>query len=173
MKNDNTNSTTTLPIHKVIKIASCSTLSGTSELSYYIGRDGEDKIFFLISNNTGGGYFNREWIAYKDVQAALTGRTISSIPLRQLFKGKSLNTSGFLLAVLIAEGLIERVSGKKNMYSLCPDESFLQAMSDLIAKEVDLTSEVIDNLQPKPSKPPVDPETPDTSNTRKKTTRRK
>ncbi len=170
MKKDNITCTTTHPIHKVIKIASCPTLSGTSELSYYIGRDEQDEILFFISNNTGGGYFNKEWIAYKDVQAALTGRTISSIPLRQLFKGKSLNTSGFLLAVLVAEGLVERVSGKKSVYRLCPDESFLQAMSELIAKEVDLTSEVIDNLQPKPSKPPVYPDTPDT---RKKTTRRK
>lgn len=80
--------TTALPIPKVIKMASCPTLTGTSELSYNIGIDEQDELLFLISNNTGGGYFNREWIAYKDVQAALTGRTISSIPLRQLFKGK-------------------------------------------------------------------------------------
>ncbi len=29
------------------------------------------------------------------------------MPLQQLFKGKSVNSSGFLLAVLVAEGLME------------------------------------------------------------------
>ncbi|WP_051692819.1 hypothetical protein [Marinobacterium lacunae] len=139
----NLNDGQALPSPRVLKIASCPTLTGTSELSYYIGRDEEDEISFLIANNSGGGYFNKEWIAYKSVKQALLGQRISSIPLRQLFKGKSLNTSGFLLAVLVAEGLVTRVPGKKTQYQLCTEEPFLDAINALVAKGVDLSDQTM------------------------------
>lgn len=158
MKNKSHDTTTPL-IHKVIKIASCPTLSGASELSYYIGRDEKDDIAFFIADNSGGGYFNKEWIAYKDVQAALTGRRVSSVPLRQLFRGKSLNTSGFLLAALIAEGLVTRISGKKTVYQLCPDEPFLAAMNELCTQNTDLTEQATALHKPKTDDAPVSPDT--------------
>lgn len=146
------------PIPKVIKCASCSTLSGTSELSYYIGKDEKDGILFFISDNSGGGYFNKEWVAYKDVKAVLSGRQISSVPLRQLFKGKSLNTSGFLLAVLLAERLVTRSPGKRSHYQLCDEEPFLSNINSLIAQGVDLTNQVMQENTTSTSATPVKPD---------------
>ena len=41
--------------------------------------------------------------------------------LFRLFKGKSVNTPGYLLAVLRAEKLIQPLPGKTRVHELCPD----------------------------------------------------
>ncbi|WP_020683941.1 hypothetical protein [Marinobacterium rhizophilum] len=125
---------------RVLKTSTCPTLTGSSELSYCIGIDEEDTIQFRITNNTGAGQFSKEWIAYKDVKACLPQGSITSVPLRQLFRGKSLNTSGFLLAALLAEHLVAPMTGKRNLYSLCCDNDFRKEMAALDKSGIDLTT---------------------------------
>jgi hypothetical protein len=62
-------------IKRIIKIHQCPTLSNNSTLTYHIGCDeGDDRsdsnqaIYLRINANTGGGFFNDEWIALADIQ---------------------------------------------------------------------------------------------------------
>nr|WP_067286619.1 hypothetical protein [Marinobacterium profundum] len=146
---------TTLSTPRVIQKASCPTLTGSSELSYCIGIDDEDNILFLIAHSSGSGHFSKEWIAYSDVKACLPRGSITSVPLRQLFRGKSLNTSGFLLAALLAEGLISPMTGKRNIYSLCCDKNFLQKITALEKSGIDPTDQMTTNEEENSPEKPV------------------
>ena len=125
---------------RILRIANCPTLSSKSTLTYHIGYD--DKIHFRVHANTGGGYFSQEWVALKDIQAVLTG-TFSSIPLHPLFRGKSVNTPAFLLAVLTHEKLLLPV--KPRSYKWADLKVFTARVEKLIASDIDLD----------PDKPPA------------------
>ena len=93
----------------ILKTAKCPTLSGKSTLTYHLGKSSSDELFVKVSANTGGGFFNEEWISLESIREALekqTEETITAVALYPLFRGKSVNTPAFLLAVLIQEGLV-------------------------------------------------------------------
>ena len=104
---------------KILKKGTCLTLSGKSKLSYVIGTD-DKEVYIRIASNTGGGFYSGEWIAVQDIESALnkTPDNITSLALFKLFKGKSVNTPGYLLAVLKHEGVVEAVRGKKRRHML-------------------------------------------------------
>ncbi len=52
------------------------------------------------------------------LEAVPDDKPVTSIHLFKLFKGKSSNTPGFLLAVLLSEGILEPFQGKKRQYAL-------------------------------------------------------
>jgi hypothetical protein len=52
---------------------------------------------------------------------------------RKIFRGKSANTPGFLIAALVAEGLIERVPGKTRVHQTCDPATFLASLDELKA----------------------------------------
>ena len=88
----------------------------------------KNDIFMRIFSNTGGGYFSKEWISLDHITSILqdvTGEHITSINLIPLFKGKSVNTPGYLLAVLIQEGLLTSVEDKKRKYQFVGADKFL------------------------------------------------
>lgn len=147
-----------LPILRIINAASCPTLTGTSELSYHIAVDAEEVLYLKLSSNTGRGHFSDEWIAYKDAKSAFPLGPTSSIPLRKLFKSKSLNSSGFLLAILLNLGIVEPAPDKLRRYQTCLDDEFLKSMEILIKSGEDLsiahTVDPSENSKPKPRKIP-------------------
>ena len=102
----------------IVKKGTCPTLSGKSKLSYVIGRD-DKEVFIRIASNTGGGFYSGEWVAVKDIEAAVqvTPDEVTSISLFRLFKGKSVNTPGYLLAALKHEGVVQTVKGKKRKHT--------------------------------------------------------
>ena len=102
----------------ILKKGTCPTLSGKSKLSYVIGTD-DNAVYIRIAANTGGGFYSGEWVAVKDIEAALTKTPdeVTSLALFKLFKGKSVNSAGFLLAVLKHEGVVETVKGKKRKHT--------------------------------------------------------
>ena len=93
---------------QVLKEATCPTSSGKSTLGYQIGADDTGAIHLSVSSNDGGGFFSNEWVALADIQAALQAwpedQGITSMTFRKIFRGKSANTPGFLIAVLVATG---------------------------------------------------------------------
>lgn len=102
-----------------LRSSSCSTLSHRSNLTYELALDLTHAMHFRIKANDGGGFFSPEWIAWKDIQAAITKVVpVTSLCLRPLFKGKSVNTSGFLMAVLIAEGILEPLPKKTRHFKV-------------------------------------------------------
>ena len=122
---------------RILKKASCSTLSGKSKLTYHIGCSAESQIYFRIHANDGGGFFSREWVAWQRIQHLLQKvpktTPITSIALHRLFQGKSVNTPFFLLAVLKHEGLLRPLKGKKRSHELVDPEAFLARVDKLMS----------------------------------------
>lgn len=101
----------------IIKTSTCPTLSGKSTLTYDIGGDPQGNLLFRVTANSGGGYFNQEWVPLADIQKVIEKAPfISSFSLRQLYAGKSTNSPGFLLAVLKAVGLVKLKGEKERVY---------------------------------------------------------
>jgi hypothetical protein len=118
-----------------IKKSTCKTLQGTATLTYHIGLDDTSAIHWKIAASTGNGMFSSEYVAFTDIQKALADRPgnlpITSMTLRPLFQGKSVNTPAFLLATLVKEGILEPVPDKKRHYQLGDSKPFLAAVAEL------------------------------------------
>ena len=120
---------------RILKKAKCQSTSGKSTLTYHISCDNEGDVFFRIAENNGGGFFSAEWVALKDIQAALTKspNNITSGAVHGLFKGKSVNTPSFLLAALKHEELIQRVKGRTRKHELCDPADFQDRVTKLMS----------------------------------------
>ena len=104
---------------KVTKSAETTSLTGTGVLSYEIGLDDSDVTHYRITANNAGGCFSKEWVSWPAIYGICNGHTQNtSIQFRALFRGKSVNTAGFLMAVLQQEGLVQRLDGKTRIYVL-------------------------------------------------------
>jgi hypothetical protein len=91
----------------ILKESTCPTSSGKSTLTYLVGVDQSGAIHLKVSGNDGGGFWSAEWAAFADIQSALQAwpedQGVTSMTFRKIFRGKSANTPGFLIAVLVAE----------------------------------------------------------------------
>ena len=122
---------------KVLKTSSCKTLSGKSTLSYQLGCTPESEIHLRITKNTGGGFFSDEWIAFNDILRVLKdrpeGSPVMSHFVTPLLRGKSANTSGFILAALTHLKLLRPLPKKKRVHELLDPKPFLDQMEKLTA----------------------------------------
>jgi hypothetical protein len=120
---------------QVLKEANCPTSSGKSILGYQAGTDDSGAIYLKVASNDGGGFFSNEWISFTDIQAAIEAwpdeQGITSMTFRKIFRGKSANTPGFLIAVLVAEGLLAPMEGKSRVHQACDPGTFLASVADL------------------------------------------
>ena len=125
---------------RIIKIASCPTCSGKAKLTYHFGCTKDNQVHIRIVVNSGGGFFSEEWVPLKDTLEALdkAPHPITAIPFINLFIGKSVNTPGFLLAVLKHEGLVKLLEGKVRGYEKLNSEAFMIDVNKLVSSEVDL-----------------------------------
>ncbi len=122
---------------RVLTTGTCDTLSGTSKLTYHIGRLPDGEIYLRVIGNTGGGFFSREWVSLQDILTALKkrpdGKPITSILLNPLFRGKSANTPAFLLAVLLHEKVVRSMQGKLRRHELMDTSMFTDKVQKLMA----------------------------------------
>jgi hypothetical protein len=120
---------------QVLKEGTCPTSSGKSTLGYQIGVDDSGVIQLRVSSNDGGGFFSNEWISYHDIQAAINDwpedQGMTSMTFRKIFRGKSANTPGFLIAILVAENLLEPMADKKRVHQACDPAPFLARVEEL------------------------------------------
>ena len=130
------------PDMRVLKTSTCNTLSGKSKLTYHIGVSPDSVIHLRIFSNSSSGAFSREWIAFKDIQAALEkrlkGQHVTAFLLQPLFEGKSVNTPAFLLAALSQEKLVRVLKGKKREHEILDPSVFIAKVEKLIASGVDI-----------------------------------
>ncbi len=56
------------PEIRILKKGSCPSLTGKSTLTYQIGCTAESDIQFRVSDNTGGGFFSDEWVAFDTIE---------------------------------------------------------------------------------------------------------
>jgi len=107
------------PSLKIIQTSKCQTISGKSTLTYNVGVNDEGNMHIRVFSNTGGGFFSNEWVLIDDITSLLgdvNGEHITSINLIPLFKGKSVNTPGYLIAVLLNEKLLRPFEDKKRQF---------------------------------------------------------
>ncbi len=127
---------------RILKIGTCSTLSGRSELTYHLGCDAESEIHVRVVQNSGNGQFNANWVSLSVIEKLLTqhpaDKPMTSRVMQPVFRGKSSNSPAFLFGSLKAEGLVKAGDGKDSGYLLGDIEAFKQAMSALIAAGADL-----------------------------------
>ena len=120
---------------QVLKQGTCPTTSGKSQLTYQVGISESGDVHLKVSGNDGGGFWSAEWVAFTDIQAALKAwpedQGVTSMTFRRLFRGKSANTPGFLIAVLRAEGVIQPMGDKKRVHEACDPTAFLASVDAL------------------------------------------
>jgi hypothetical protein len=124
---------------RILKIATCPSLSGRSELTYHVGCNDAGAIHFRLWVNTAAGMFSDTWFSMKDVSELLSMPDgLTSTALKPLWQSTSRNNPGFTLAVLKGEGLIDKSPIKPGTYTTANPALFLQRISALIASGVNL-----------------------------------
>ena len=120
---------------QVLNQGTCLTTSGRSSLTYQVGIDESEGIHLKISGNDGGGFWSAEWVSFTDIQAAIKAwpadQGITSMTFRKIFRGKSANTPGFLIAVLCALEIIEPMGDKKRVHQACDPATFLASVQSM------------------------------------------
>lgn len=130
-------------VTRIIKIATCPTCSGKATLTYYFGCSDDKLTYVRIVSNSGGGFFSEEWVGVAAILTELDQAKfpVTSFPLIKLFSGKSVNTPGFLLAVLKHEGLVKRLEGKIRGYEKLDPTPFMLELDKLVSSDVNLKPE--------------------------------
>lgn len=119
---------------RILKAGSCPSLSGKSTLSYHIGCNDGKEVYLRLTENTGQGIFNKEWISLEEIEKVLAAKQpITSGSLHELFQGKSSNSAGFFLAVLKEEGLVKISESNLRHYEHNNPAEFNIAVQELMA----------------------------------------
>ena len=133
-------STESSPEIRILKTASCPSLSGKSNLTFNIGCNTAGEIHFQVCGNTGGGYWNDDWVAQSSIQAVLDrlpkGAPITSATFRSIYPSKSTNSPGFLAAVLKDVGLLQPSKDKPRCYELGSPNEFIEEVNALLGTGV-------------------------------------
>ena len=133
-KTTKTNTDADNPI-QVLKTGTCPTTSGKSTLGYEVGLDESGAIHLRIASNDGGGMFSSEWVSFTDIKDSIKqwpeDQGLTSMTFHKIFRGKSANTPGFLVAVLCAEGIIKPMGEKKRVHQACDPKPFLASVEAL------------------------------------------
>lgn len=93
---------------RVLKDGNCPSLTARSTLGYQLGLKDESELYLRLVSNTGSGFFSKEWISCTVIEQLITGAAeLTSTSFKTLFPNKSVNTGGFVMAVIKALGLIQ------------------------------------------------------------------
>ena len=121
---------------RILKRATCSSLSGKSKLAYEVGVSDKKELQVRLISNSGGGCFNQTWVRLPAVEAAFdkvpAGESVTSDTLRSMFRGMSQNTGGFNFAVLKNIGYVVPSESKKRCYDRVEPTVFREEMAALI-----------------------------------------
>jgi hypothetical protein len=104
---------------EIVSTQKTKTVSGKSDLTYHLGKDDDANAYIRIWVNSSNGFFSNEWVqltAIIDLLEKQGGESFTSYVFESLFKGKSVNTPGFLVGALLSEGLLALEEGKKRKY---------------------------------------------------------
>ena len=155
----------TVPSLRILKIGHCLTVSGKSTLTYHVGCTPESAIQIRLYANSGKGFLNQDWIPWTAIQERLKPQsgesTFTSQVLHALFRGKSLNSPGFLMAVLKAEGVVKASAVKRRCYETVENAGFLAGIERLMASTVDLDAEAKPAAKSRPKKQAAEPDATD------------
>lgn len=141
---------------KVLKIGVCPSLSGRSSLTYHIGCRSDlldnngvefnDGVSFRIHGNSGSGLFSDQWVPVASLKTIFDKEkskdAVTSSSLNSVFAGRSVNTAGFILAVLKAEGLVIHMEDMRRYYQCASADQFFVEMK-ILADTINASETVI------------------------------
>lgn len=131
--------TTKQSIKKALKQATCPTLSQSGTIGYEFTVDDNEIVSIGLTSNSGSGYFSKAKQPVNDVISALeqfqTKYPITSLALKDLYPGTSINSWSFLMAALLEEGLVEDHPDHLRRYRLADTDAFLASIDQLKAKQ--------------------------------------
>ncbi len=144
------------PTLRIVRVASCPSLSNRSQLTYHIGCGKANGVCFRLWSNSGKGMLSRMWVSMTDISKQLATVTpkdaITSAALLPLCVGVSVNNAGFWLAILLnGEGLLERAKDNQRNYRCVDPKPFLDRIKALTASDVTLK----EDDAPSDAEPPV------------------
>ena len=127
---------------RVLKVGTCPSLTGKSTLKYHVGCNSRSELHIRVHSNTGGGFFNRDWVSVEGIKQQLDKgkpeEPITSHALYPIFRGRSANTPGYLFAVIRHEGFVQAMKEKKRCFERLEPKAFLAETKALIASKVAL-----------------------------------
>lgn len=133
---------------RILKVSTCPSLSGRSELTYHIGCNAEGEIQFRVVSNSGSGYFNADTVSFNQITKLLAehpaDKPLTSTVLNPVFRGKSSNSPAFLFAALKAELIVLPGSNKDAGYTTGDVVVFTHEMNVLIASNASITETAAD-----------------------------
>ncbi|MDO8291089.1 MAG: hypothetical protein Q7T44_17890 [Parvibaculum sp.] len=142
MESENPEST----VVRILKIATCPSMSGKSKLTYHVGCKAESEILFRVYANSASGFFSKEWVPLVEIQQlfgkAPDAKALTSFVLLPIFKGKSINTPAFLFAALLSERLVQPSTTTRRCYECTDGKKFFAEVKALAATGTDLTDKL-------------------------------
>lgn len=142
---------------RILRIATCPSLSQRSELTYHIGCTESGAIHFRLWANSAAGMFSNTWFSMADLSTLLAiPDGITSSWLQPLWESTSRNNAGFTLAMLQGEGLIAKSVLTPRTYCTVDPAPFLKSINALVASGVDLS----EDDEPSDAAPIAAPEAP-------------
>ena len=100
---------------RILKTGECPSLSGKSTLTYQVGCNNDNDVYIALTGNSGAGIFNKDWFDIEEIHTLLADQEkVTSGSLHELFDGRSSNSAGFILAVLLKEKLVKVSAGNKH-----------------------------------------------------------
>ena len=119
------------PEVQVLKTTTCASTSGRSKLTYEVGCTPDSEVHVRITANTGSGAISKNWVAFRAIREVLKGTPpgeLTSGHMQRLCAGQSVNNAGFLLAVLMSEGLVRPSTSKRRCYESADEAAFVAAI---------------------------------------------
>ena len=118
---------------RILKTGTCKSLSGKSTLTYQIACNNDNEVYVALTGNSGKGIFNKDWFELEEIHSLLANqeKPITSGSLHGLFEGRSSNSAGFILAVLLKEGLLKISPGNRH-YDLVGQAEYKKIVQALI-----------------------------------------
>lgn len=121
---------------RILNSGSCPSLSGQSTLTYQIGIKDESVLCMRLTANTGGGLFSNDWISCDLLEKFVINKTnLTSGSFKALFPSKSVNTGGFIMAVLRSLGLLQVSEINSRWHEYVVGKTFEQLSIDEVGQE--------------------------------------
>jgi hypothetical protein len=133
------------PEIRILKVGSCPSLSGRSSLVFHIACTPKSEVLIRVYKNSGHGFFSDEWVPLRAILQTLEGRSpklpLTGYVLFPLFRGKSINNSFFLFAILRHEGLVQPSKQDRRTYERIDPKAFLTGIKTLMSSAVALKAD--------------------------------
>ena len=121
---------------RILKTATCPSLSGRSELTYEFGyNEGAKALVYRLKEHTGPGHHNSSWI-FMDSMLDILSKAKDPFSLsifRPLYAGQSINNTGFLGALLCSAN-VNLVVCEKRRYKKKETKAFMADLNKLLKR---------------------------------------